>query len=150
MCRVKGIGCRRDFGPMHSRIKFEKIPIQGFTIANRAWAGGCGHSSCFAAAVRALLTQPNVETGTSQNMSGTFVDLGDRLRVGWLNGGRGAARAEDAQETTTQSQVSPSIQAYEDKSGLKLIEILNVTIELLCARKHYGRSKSTKNLFCFK
>ena len=36
----------------------------------------------------------------------------DRLRVGWLNGfftGRGSARAEDAQETPTQSHISPSI-----------------------------------------
>ena len=113
---------------MHSRIKFENIPIQGFMIANRARAGGCGHSSCFTAAVRALFTQTNVEIGTSRNMSGTFVDLGDILRAGRLNGGRGAARAEDAQETTTQSQVSPSIQVYEDKSGLELIEILNVAI----------------------
>ena len=40
----------------------------------------------------------------------------DRLRVGWLNGfsGRGAARAEDAQETPTQSHISPSILVYED------------------------------------
>ena len=40
----------------------------------------------------------------------------DRLRVGWLNGfsGRGAARAEDAQGTPTQSRISPSIPVYED------------------------------------
>ena len=43
-----------------------------------------------------------------------------RLRVGWLNGfsfitsGRGAARAEDAQGTPTQSHISPSILVYED------------------------------------
>ena len=37
-----------------------------------------------------------------------------RLRVGWLNGGRGAARAEDAQRTPTQSHISPSILVYED------------------------------------
>ena len=36
----------------------------------------------------------------------------DRLRVGC---GRGAARAEDAQGTPTQSHVPPSILVYEDK-----------------------------------
>ena len=49
----------------------------------------------------------------------------DRRRVGWLNGssfiistgasGRGAARAEDAQGTPTQSHISSSILVYEDK-----------------------------------
>ena len=42
--------------------------------------------------------------------------LSDRLRVGWLNGfssiGRGAARAEDAQGTPTQSHISPSVPVY--------------------------------------
>jgi len=47
---------------------------------------------------------------------------GDRLRFGWLNGfsfitstgaWKGAARAEDAQGTPTQSHVSPSILLYE-------------------------------------
>ena len=36
-----------------------------------------------------------------------------RLRVGWLNNGRGTARADDAQGTPTQSQISPSIIEYE-------------------------------------
>ena len=36
------------------------------------------------------------------------VTMRDRLRVGWLNG-RGAARAEDAQGTPTQSHMSPSL-----------------------------------------
>ena len=52
--------------------------------------------------------------------------LGDKVRVGWFNGfsfigmssrdlsGRGAARAEDAQGTPTQSHKSPSILAYEE------------------------------------
>ena len=40
----------------------------------------------------------------------------DRLRVGWLNCGRGTTRAEDAQGTPTQSNISPSILVYEDKS----------------------------------
>ena len=43
----------------------------------------------------------------------------DRLRVGWLIGssfiGRGATRAEDAQGTSTQSHISPSILVYENK-----------------------------------
>ena len=38
----------------------------------------------------------------------------DRLRVGWLNGGRGTTRAEDAQGKPTQSHISPSIPVYED------------------------------------
>jgi len=37
--------------------------------------------------------------------------LGDGLRVG-----RGAARADDAQGTPTQSHISPSILEYEEKS----------------------------------
>ena len=52
----------------------------------------------------------------------------DRLRVGWLNGvsfitspgacaraGRSTTRAEDAQRTPTQSDVSPSILVYDDE-----------------------------------
>jgi len=48
----------------------------------------------------------------------TSTGAGDRLRVGWLNGfsGRGAARAEDAQGTPTQSHTSPSILVYEEKT----------------------------------
>jgi len=44
---------------------------------------------------------------------------GDRLRVGWLNGfsGRGTTRAEDAQGTPTQSHISPSTLASDDKTG---------------------------------
>ena len=38
----------------------------------------------------------------------------DRLRVGRLNG-RGAARAEDAQGTPTQSYISPCRPVYEEK-----------------------------------
>ena len=38
---------------------------------------------------------------------------GGRLRVGWLTG-RGAARAEDAQGTPTQSHLSSSILVYEE------------------------------------
>ena len=34
------------------------------------------------------------------------------------DGGRGAARAEDAQGTPTQSHISPSILVYEDKKSL--------------------------------
>ena len=44
------------------------------------------------------------------------VDHNDRLRVGWLNGfsGRGIKRAEDAQQTSTQSYISPSKLGYAD------------------------------------
>ena len=38
----------------------------------------------------------------------------DRLSDGWLNGGRGNARAEDAQGTPTQSHISPSMLVYAD------------------------------------
>ena len=40
------------------------------------------------------------------------LDTRDRLRVG-----RGAARAEDAQETPNQSQISPSILVDEEKNS---------------------------------
>ena len=53
-----------------------------------------------------------------------LVKLTDGLRVGCFNGisfitstgasGRGAARAEDAQGTPTQSQISPSILVHEE------------------------------------
>ena len=39
----------------------------------------------------------------------------DRLRVGCLNG-RGATKAEDAQGTPTQSDISPIILVYEETS----------------------------------
>jgi len=46
---------------------------------------------------------------------------GDGLRVDWLTGfsfiTRGAARAEDAQETPTQSHVSPSALVYADNDS---------------------------------
>ena len=38
----------------------------------------------------------------------------NRLRVGWLNDGRGAVRVEDAQGTLTQSHISPSTLVYKD------------------------------------
>ena len=41
-------------------------------------------------------------------------DVGSRLRLIVLYAGRGTARAEDAQETPTQSHISPSILVYED------------------------------------
>jgi len=41
-----------------------------------------------------------------------LVQAVDRLRIGWLK--RGAARAEDAQGTATQSDISPSILVYEE------------------------------------
>ena len=44
--------------------------------------------------------------------------LGDFFRVDRLRVGRGAARAEDAQGTPTQSHISPSILVYEDGRGL--------------------------------
>jgi len=39
--------------------------------------------------------------------------LDDILRVGWL----GTTRAEDAEGTPTQSQISPSIPVYEEKNA---------------------------------
>ena len=50
---------------------------------------------------------------TAHEKGPTFTSS-DRLRVGWLNSGRGTARAEDAQETPTQNHLSPSILVYED------------------------------------
>ena len=46
------------------------------------------------------------------------IAMDDRLRVGWLYGsGRGTTRADDAQGTPTQSNISPSILVYKEYSG---------------------------------
>ena len=45
---------------------------------------------------------------------------GDRLRVGWLNGGRGTTRAEDAHGTPTQRHISPILLVYGDKTVLAI------------------------------
>ena len=55
-------------------------------------------------------------SGGYVTIPGTIRDKNlDRLRVGYLSG-RGAARAEDAQGTPSQSHISPSTLVYEDKS----------------------------------
>jgi len=43
-----------------------------------------------------------------------FVEIGQQILIFSQMSGRGAARAEDAQGTPTQSHISPSILVYED------------------------------------
>ena len=52
---------------------------------------------------------------TQTDWAANPIDGVDRLRVG----GRGAARAEDAQGTPTQSHISPSILVYEENSYMQ-------------------------------
>ena len=54
-----------------------------------------------------------------------------RLRAGWLNGGRGAARAEDAQGTPHQSHISPSLLVCADNFvSVFFWLVLNASIRL--------------------
>ena len=70
-------------------------------------------------------------------MSEILVKKVNRLRVGWLNRvcERGAARAEDAQGTPTQSLISPSIQ-----------RILKRTIQNLSNLALFARKRLRKGL----
>ena len=51
----------------------------------------------------------------------------DRLRVGWLNGFfvRGTARAEDAQVTPTQAQISPILIKCEEARVQQVEQVQN-------------------------
>ena len=66
------------------------------------------------------------QSGPESN-PGFQVNQIDRLRVGWLNGcsfiasRRGAARAEDAPGTPTQSHISPSKLVNEDGTSIVIL-----------------------------
>ena len=63
------------------------------------------------------------ETGNENYYTNAFMLLARRNRVAIfvasLLSGRGAARAEDAEGTLTQSHISPSMLVYEEKSASK-------------------------------
>jgi len=69
----------------------------------------------------------------------------DRLRVG-----RGATRAEDAQETPTQIHISPSVLVYEDRECVTRLEIMvcRVQIQNKIARKRVAHGGDTIPLKC--
>jgi len=53
---------------------------------------------------------------------------------GLVDYGRGAARAEDAQGTLTQSHISPSILVYEDKVFAQRLDLEDVSISVSICR----------------
>ena len=63
-------------------------------------------------------------SGRARSGAGAGCSAIDRLRVS----GRGTARAEDAQETPTQSHVSPSILVYEEKYQSLLRPVLRARL----------------------
>ena len=78
--------------------------------------------------VRSARFPPKVDGVVPRTQNVNLRIVYDRLRVGWLNEfGRGAARAEDAQGTPTQSHISPSILVYEENPAMSTCESTRVT-----------------------
>ena len=126
-CRMTGVTLhshvryKENRGPQHVRAYITPVILHGVVSPEQTRAAThndltAGHEPP-ATPGSASVGSTDCSQADMLGLWHTSVDFGagDRLRVGWLNGFWGAARAEDAQGTPTRSHISPSILVYAEK-----------------------------------